>query len=523
MPTNSESPPHEGSAAVNGIAIGRAAIWAGEPEPRSETGTVREERERLVRAHRRAVRGVEELVRVLPRAEAELFLPEVAILTELGPLMRTAVDAGASAEDAVQGATSQVSTDLLLDARARLLDALAHDQRCVESLLEGRDGDCVLVTASLTPSVVASLPRQIVGIVAASDDTSPLGGEGTSHAVVLARGRAIPLAFMAANVVSTIANDDPVVLDTTGSVSWLWVAPGDHVVVEARQRHARWLRGRAEEETEVASTPRLAYLDLEVRVSVGSVHERIPSSADGVGLVRTEMLFPGRTTAPSELEQLATFRSIAASAGDAAVVVRLFDAGGDKPLAWLTPPAEAPLARGVSLLFMHPAVLDAQLRAVVRAAEHADMRVLLPMVTCAGDVERIRALTHGKVPVGAMIETPDAANQIEAIADASDFICIGTNDLSASVTGQDRARSSLSFDARVLRIIERVVAAAHARGRKVGGCGELAADPRGARVLAGLGVDAISVSIAHFAKVKLSLRDATFVGCREQARSAMGA
>ena len=170
---------------------------------------------------------------------------------------------------------------------------------------------------------------------------------------------------------------------------------------------------------------------------------------------------------------------------------------------------------------MHPAVLDAQLRAVVRAAENADMRVLLPMVTGAGDVERIRALTHGKVPVGAMIETPDAASQIEAIADASDFICIGTNDLSASVTGQDRARSSVSFDPRVLRIIERVVAAAHARGRKVGGCGELAADPRGARVLAGLGVDAISVSIAHFAKVKLSLRDATFEGCREQARSAM--
>jgi phosphocarrier protein FPr len=523
MPTNSESVRHEGSPAVNGIAIGRAALWAGDPEPRSGTGTAREERERLMRAHHRALRGVEELVRVLPPTEAELFLPEIAILTELGPLMRAAVDAGASAEDAVLGATSQVSTDLLLDARARLLDALAYDQRCVESLLEGRDGDCVLVTASLTPSVVASLPRQIVGIVAASDETAPMGGEGTSHAVVLARGRAIPLAFMAANVISTIANDDTVVLDTTGSVSWLWVAPGEDVVVEARQRRARWLQRRADDEMAVASTPRLAHLELAVRVSVGSVHERIPSSAEGVGLVRTEMLFPGRTTAPSELEQLATFRSLAARAGDEAVVVRLFDAGGDKPLAWLAPPAGAPLARGVSLLFTHPAVLDAQLRAVVRAAEHADMRVLLPMVSGPDDVERVRALTRGKVPVGAMIETPEAVAQIDAIADASDFICIGTNDLSASVTGQDRARSSLSFDPRVLRMIERVVAAAHARGRKVGGCGELAADPRGARVLAGLGVDAISVSIAHFANVKLSLCDATFDECRKQAQSAMNA
>ena len=239
-------------------------------------------------------------------------MPEVAILTELGPLMRAAVDAGASAEDAVRAATSQVSTDLLLDARARLLDALAHDQRCVESLLEGRDGDCVLVTASLTPSVVASLPRQIVGIVAASDDTSPLGGEGTSHAVVLARGRAIPLAFMAANVVSTIANDDTVVLDTTGNVSWLWVAPGDHVVVEARQRHARWLRGRAEEETEVASTPRLAYLDLEVRVSVGS-RSRANSPRQPTASGSCEPRCSSRDARPrrASSEQLArTFRSI---------------------------------------------------------------------------------------------------------------------------------------------------------------------------------------------------------------------
>ena len=172
------------------------------------------------------------------------------------------------------------------------------------------------------------------------------------------------------------------------------------------------------------------------------------------------------------------------------MVVRLFDAGGDKPLAWLQAHASSPLARGVELLFMHPGLLDTQLRAIVRAAEHVSVRVLLPLVTGADDVERIRALSGGKLPVGAMIETPAAVDQIDQVAVAADFICIGTNDLFAMVTGHDRAVSTHSFDARALRMIERIVAVAHAHARKVSVCGEMAGDPHGARILVGLGVDA---------------------------------
>jgi phosphoenolpyruvate-protein kinase (PTS system EI component) len=170
---------------------------------------------------------------------------------------------------------------------------------------------------------------------------------------------------------------------------------------------------------------------------------------------------------------------------------------------------------------MHPEILDTQLRAIVRAAEHVNMRVLLPLVTCAGDVERIRALTHGKLAVGAMIETPAAVDQIDDVAAVADFICIGTNDLFATVTGQQRADSTLAFDTRALRMIERVIEVAHGRARKVSVCGEIAGDPHGARILVGLGVDAISVATARFAKVKLSLRDLTIDDCRGVAREAM--
>jgi phosphoenolpyruvate-protein kinase (PTS system EI component) len=514
-----ERGPETGSPAVDGIGIGRAVVWARDPEPRSVAGTVEQEHSRLARALLRATRGVEDLVRLLPPAEGELFLPEVAILAELSPLLLGRVDGGATAEEAVNEATSQVSTDLLLDARARLLDGLDHSQRSVASLLEGREGDRVLVTASLTPSVVASLPVRVVGIVAASDGTAQSDGEYNSHAVILARGRGIPLAFVPPNVVLAIADDDTVVLDTLGSVASVWVAPSESIVAEAHRRHEEWTLGRAQEEAKVAAP--LAHLGLEVHVNIGSIYERLPASAEGIGLVRTELVFSAHARAPSELEQFAALRAIAAPVGSAPVVVRLFDSGGDKPLAWLQPPASSPLARGIELLFMHRGLLDTQLRAIVRAAEHVSVRILLPLVTCAADVERIRALSHGKLAVGAMIETPAGVDQIDAVAAAADFICIGTNDLFAMVTGQERTDSTLSFDTRVLRMIERVIAVAHARSRKVSVCGEMAGDPHGARILVGLGIDAISVATVRFAKVKLSLRNVTIDDCRGVAREAL--
>jgi phosphoenolpyruvate-protein kinase (PTS system EI component) len=518
-PMKLDREPEPGSPIVDGIAIGKALVWARDRGQRGAPGTAEEERGRLGRALLHATRGVEDLIRLLGPAEAELFGPEVAILGELGPMLLARVDHGDTAEQAIHEATSRVTTDLLLDARARLLDGLGNDQRSVESLLAGREGDRVLVTESLTPSLVATLPPRVVGIVAASNGVAQSGGEYNSHAVILARGRAIPLAFMRRHAVLAIADDDPLVLDTTGDVAAVWVAPDAAVVADAERRRDAWVRERAQEEARIARAP-LEHLGVEVHVNIGSVHERPPPAADGIGLLRTELVFAGHARPPSEVEQFCALRAIAAPIGAAPVVVRLFDAGGDKPLAWLPPPETAPRARGIELLFMHPTVLAAQLRAIERAAEHLGVRILLPLVTSAADVERIRDLSHGKVAVGAMIETPAATERIAEIARAADFICVGTNDLFALVTGRDRADAALSFDPRALRMIERVVEVSHAHARKVSVCGEMAGDPRGARILVGLGVDALSVATARFAKVKHSLRDVSLDACRSIAREA---
>jgi phosphoenolpyruvate-protein kinase (PTS system EI component) len=512
--------PEAASVVVEGIAIGHAVVWAADPPSRPVAGTIAEERARLVWAIRRATRGVEELVRLLQRGEAELFEPEVAILGELGPLMLARVDAGVSAEDAVNATTSELASDLLVDARSRLLDGLAHDSRSVESLLEGREGERILVTETLTPSVVASLPGRVVGIVASTPEGPEERGTGhTSHAAILARGRVIPLVLASRQAIARISNDDLVVLDASTHPASVWVTPDDSIVADARSRREAWTRNRGDEKSQVTAS--LAHLRLEVHVNVGSIHEHVPSSADGIGLVRTELIFAHSRRAPGEMEQFGVLRAIGARLARGPVVVRLFDAGGDKPLPWLRAPDSEPGLRGIALLLTHATVLDTQLRSIERAAATTDVRVLLPLVTCAGDVERVRALTHKALPVGAMIETPQAVDQCEAIAGVSDFICIGTNDLFASVTGQGQGDATLSLDTRVLRMIERIVTAARRHARKVTVCGEMAGEAHTARILLGLGVDAISVATERFAKVKLSFRDVTIEDCREVALEAL--
>jgi phosphoenolpyruvate-protein kinase (PTS system EI component) len=508
--------PELGLAIVEGIAIGRAVVWASDPAPRPVT-TIAREHLRLDRAITRAASGVEEMVRLLPRAEAELFEPEIAILSELRPALLEQVDAGERAEDSVNEATSVASTDLLADARARLLDGLAHDERSVERCLEGRDGDRVLVTSALTPSVVASLPTRVVGIVAAAGDADRAIGRA-SHAAILARSRDIPLVLIGPEIVRAVHNDDTVVLDTTTTPGAMWLSPIATTLLAAQSRREAWMRTRAEEETSVVAP--LDHLAIEVHVNVSSLHEHIPAAAEGIGLLRTEIVFGHRREEPSEAEQVGALRALAARVGGAPVFVRLFDAGGDKPLPWLRAPPGSE-ARGIELLLRHPAVLDTQLRAITRAAQRADIRALLPLVRSAKDIECVRTRAGGRVSVGAMVETPDAVDRIGEIASAADFVSIGTNDLFAIVTGYGRVDSALSPDRRVLIMIENVLTAAHARGRKVSVCGEMAGDAHGARILVGLGIDALSVATGRFAKVKLSLRDVSLDDCREVAREAM--
>jgi phosphoenolpyruvate-protein kinase (PTS system EI component) len=527
-----------GSSAVEGIAIGRAVVCLAAPAATSQAGSPgdspdshpnsesptrsAEEARRVARAHQRAIRGIEELVRSLAPAEAELFVPEIAILAELGPLLQAGALGGDTAEQAILRATARVSTDLLLDARARLLDGLGETQDPLANVFDGREGDLVLVTNELTPSIVAALPSEVVGIVAAPQGPVPGRGWHASHAVILARGRGIPLAFLPPAASSMIRDGEEVVLDTTVNPARILLSPDAAERAAECERRGGWDTSADDPADE---GPAEDAVGVEMHVNIGSVHERFPKTAAGIGLVRTELLFSGHHQPPSELEQLAALRTIATPIGQGPMVVRLFDAGGDKPLPFLPAPAHAPDARGIELLLLHPELLEQQLRAIVRAAEHARARVLLPLVRTAADVEHVRART-GALPVGAMVETPAAVDRIDELAACADFICIGTNDLFALFAGGDLddggpGLDERALDPRALAMIERVVARAHAHERKVTVCGEMAGDDRGAVILVGLGVDALSVAPARFAKIRRVLRGTTRERCREAAREAL--
>jgi multiphosphoryl transfer protein len=502
--------PETAAAAVEGIAIGRAVLVAAVSQ--DDVDSSEEPASRVARAFARAHASLAALIAFLPPREAELFEPEAHILTDLEPTVQAHVAEGETPAAAIVLATSAVATDLVLDARARLLEGLGAGGGAPR-LVEVTE-DAVLIAEMVTPSLVASLPASVVGVLAGIDDDADASTGFTSHAAILARGRGLPLAFVPAYVLAQIEDGELVVLDTTTSPANVWPSPSKDLVADAQRRRKERAEALAREAA-LAAAP-LTHLGVAVRANVSSLREALPAGAEGVGLLRTELLFAGRATPPSEAEQYAATLAVVGRAAGQPVTARLYDAGGDKPLSWLPSPPGTD-ARGMELLFAHPDILATQVRALGRAGA----RVLLPLVRGAADVAAVRALAPPGTQVGAMIETPEAVALAAEIARASDFVCIGTNDLAAAVLGQTRETSALSHDPRVFQLVAQVVTAAHAAGRTVTICGEIAGDLEGSRALVGLGVDALSIAPTRLVGVKKTLAASTKDDCARAARAAI--
>jgi phosphoenolpyruvate-protein phosphotransferase (PTS system enzyme I) len=254
--------------------------------------------------------------------------------------------------------------------------------------------------------------------------------------------------------------------------------------------------------------------------------------AEGVGLYRTELCFLGRTEAPSVDEQVSAYRAVFSRFGGRRVVVRTLDAGSDKPMPFLgyaEEPNPALGVRGFRTAASRPDVLLDQLKAIeeAAAAESADVWVMAPMISTVNEVRSFAQVAHdaGLPIIGAMIETPAAALQAELILAEVDFVSIGTNDLAQYTFAADRQLASLTplndpWQPALLRVIEMVTTAAAPSGKPVGVCGEAAADPLLALVLAGLGMSSLSMGPAALAEVGRSLSAVTLEVCRRAARAA---
>jgi len=259
--------------------------------------------------------------------------------------------------------------------------------------------------------------------------------------------------------------------------------------------------------------------------------------AEGIGLLRTELVFMNHSQAPDQATQEAEYRRVLEALEGRPLVVRTLDVGGDKPLPyWPMPAEENPFlgVRGIRLSLQRPDILETQLRALLASADGRPLRIMFPMVgnidewrSAKAMVDRLRVeLPVADLQVGIMIEIPSAALIAPVLAQEVDFFSIGTNDLTQYTLAIDRGHPTLSGQAdglhpAVLRLISMTVEAAHAHGKWVGVCGELAADALAVPMLVGLGVDELSVSARSIALVKARVRELDYAACQQLAQQAL--
>jgi phosphocarrier protein FPr len=461
------------------------------------------------------------LASALQRADADLeqlqhrvaFGDEAAILGFQRELLRdpellTRIDASidrlgveAAVSEALEhyGALLLSLDDLILRERAadlrdveqRLLRALAGEAAAVKF-----DEPVVLVAQQLLPSELAAMDGTMLAGVCLT------GAGPSSHVVILARALGVPVVLFDAAALREIPLGVRLLVDgLRGSVV---VDPND-------------AQTAATNESKASGVDRTS-LQQRVRVTavVGSVAEAQAArarGAAGIGLLRTEFLFVDArgAAAPSVAEQRAAYRAVAECFPEQPVTIRLFDAGGDKPLPYLSAENETNPAlgmRGVRLLLEHPGIMRDQITAIAALAD-ARIRVLVPMVTDVGEVVRAREIfdvvcgglaDHVRPKFGVMIEVPAAALMADVLIEHVDFFSIGANDLTQFTLAADRdgARYAAYGDAlhpAVLKLIEMTVSAAHAHGKLVSVCGEAAGRVDVAAALIELGVDELAVGM----------------------------
>jgi phosphoenolpyruvate-protein phosphotransferase len=454
-------------------------------------------------------------------------------------------DDGLSAVEAIAAASAR-QADVLAALEDEYFRARAADVRDVGkrvvAILQGSPrpslhtaaGDPAVIAADdLDASVIAELRPELVAGVALAR------GAPTGHAAIVARALGIPLALGLGNALLSVPEGEEVVVD--GTMGRVLIAP------DSSERPAS---GGFNETPQVESTSDLAPLALPVVIegnagSVREVEQAASAGALGIGLLRTELLFLGRSGPVGLEEQRALYRRIRAAMPRGSVVYRTLDVGGDKPAGYGPTLIEANPAlgvRGVRLGLRHPELLKTQLRALLEATPELPLHVMFPMVATLEEVLAARAaLEHaaqasqaagvsvaGEVHVGIMIEVPAAALMADALAPAVDFFSIGSNDLVQYTMAADRTSADLTdlgtaLQPAVLRLIHRVCQAAQPHARPVAVCGEAAADPRLAPLLVGLGVTRLSVAPRSVGSVYQALGNLSVHACRAAAAAALQA
>lgn len=386
------------------------------------------------------------------------------------------------------------------------------------------DTPFVLVAEDLSPADTAALDLNKTLAIVTSQ------GGPTSHTAILARARGI-VAVVSAQGADDIKDGQTVVVNAAKNT--VIVDPNEAEIAEAREAKAnaakaKELRGEPGQTKDGHLIPLLA--------NVGKPEDADPAleyGAEGVGLFRTEFLFLGNEEPPSVEEQTEAYAKLLSRFPGKKVVIRMLDAGADKPLPFLTPEDEPNPAlglRGLRTLRVHKKVLEDQLEAIARAdaQTNADLWVMVPMVADQWEADYFVKLgkSKGLKKVGVMAEVPSIALMADKVAQVADFVSIGTNDLTQYTLAADRTLGSVAhyqtaWHPAVLRAIKLIADAGNANGMPVGVCGEAAADPDLAVVLAGIGVNSLSMTPVALDDVRAQLASVTFEEAKAKAAAAL--
>ena len=530
-----------------GVAVGpviRMAAALPEPSdaPRADSVSAESEIERVTKSlalvnadlNRRAeeaANGDEGAKQAAPILQAiAMFASDPALAQSINTL----IEQGKTAERAVLegfGAVEEMFKAIGGYQGERAADLHDVGQRVIADLMgvpapgvPVSDTPFVLVAEDLSPADTAGLDLDKTLAIVTSQ------GGPTSHTAILARARGI-VAVVSAAGADDLKNGETVIVNAAEST--ITTEPSDEQVAaaeaaKAKAAKAKELRGKPGATKDGYHIPLLANVG---KPSDGKT--ALEYGAEGVGLFRSEFLFIGNAEPPSVEEQTKAYAELLAQFPGKKVVIRMLDAGADKPLPFLTPEDEPNPAlglRGLRTLRTHMNVLEGQLKALAAADAQtdADLWVMAPMVADAHEAAYFVKLgkSFGLKKVGVMAEVPSIALMADQVAKVADFVSIGTNDLTQYTLAADRTLGSVAnyqtaWHPAVLRAIKLIADAGNANDMPVGVCGEAAADPDLAVVLTGIGVNSLSMTPVALDDVRAELAGVTLEEAQEKAAKAL--
>ncbi|TQK62830.1 phosphotransferase system enzyme I (PtsI) [Brevibacillus sp. AG162] len=372
--------------------------------------------------------------------------------------------------------------------------------------------EVIIVADDLTPSDTAQLDRRYVkGFV------TDIGGR-TSHSAIMARSLEIPAVVGTQGITRAVQPGTLVILD--GHEGIAIIDPSEEEIAVYKRKQADYEVQKAELAKLVNNkTVTLNNHHVELAANIGSPEDvagAIANGAEGVGLFRTEFLYMGRNDFPTEEEQYLAYKHVLEHMGDRPVVIRTLDIGGDKHLSYLALPEEMnPFLghRAIRLCLDNQELFRTQLRALLRASVHGNLKIMFPMIATLEEFRQAKSILEeekkslvnrgivvsDQYEVGIMIEIPAAAMLADQFAREVDFFSIGTNDLIQYTMAADRMNEKVAYlyqpyHPAVLRLLHNVIKAGHAQNKWVGMCGEMAGDPIAIPILLGMGLDEFSMS-----------------------------